>query len=162
MEDVFSLSNFLARFPDDTACFEEIKKQRFPKGIRCIVCRKITRHYKLQSRSAYSCKFCRKQTYPLAGTLFEKSSTPLRVWFLALFLMTHTRDGISSKQLQRELGMTYKTAWRIHKNIRMLMEQNNGDLLKRTIDKDKYREHKWVFFNKLEISWVEKNESPTE
>jgi hypothetical protein len=157
MNDTFSLSAFRARFQDDTACLEEIKKTKYPKGIYCVSCKKITKHYKLKRGPVYACKFCRKQTRPLVGTLFEKSSTPLPVWFLAVFLMTHSKAAISCKQLQRELGVTYKTAWKLHKNIKMLMEQNGGDLLKET--QKKYREHRWVFFNKLEISWVEKQES---
>jgi transposase-like protein len=157
MDGVFPFVDFRTRFPDDTACLEEIKKIKYQNGIYCRSCNKITKHYKLKRGSVYSCKFCRSQTRPLAGTLFEKSSTPLRVWFFAFFLMTHSRAKISCKQLQRELGVTYKTAWRLHKNIKMLMEQNNGDLLKEA--QEKYKEHRWVFFNKLEISWVEKHES---
>lgn len=157
MDQSFTFSEFLARFPDDDACLEEIKRLRFPKGIHCTTCQRTTKHYRVKRRPSYSCKFCRNHTYPLSDTLFEKTSTPLRLWFLALFLMTHTRDGIPVKKLQRELGVTYKTAWRMHRNIRILMEQNHGDLLKE--NKKDYREHRWLFFNKLEISWVEKQES---
>jgi transposase-like protein len=162
VDDIFSLTHFLAKFPDSSACLEEIRKLRFPEGIYCRVCKRITRHYKLKRGAVYACKFCRNQTHLLAETLFEKSTTPLRIWFFALFLMTYTRDGLSSKQLQKELGVTYKTAWRMHKNIRRLMEQNDGDLLKDTVDKANYREHRWVFFNKLEISWIEKREESGE
>jgi len=91
----------------------------------------------------------------LAGTIFEKTATPLRLWFYTLFLMTCTRAEISIKQLQRELGVTYKTAWRMYQRIHMLMEQNNGDLLVPVEDKVR----KWLFFNKIEISVVEKQET---
>ncbi len=158
MEDAFSLAEFQLRFPDDTTCLEEIKRQRFPHGIFCKRCKLYSRHYKLKGRAAYSCKFCRKHVYPLTGTLFEKSSTPLRIWFYAFFLMTHSRDTLSSKQLQRELGVTYKTAWRMRRNIRILMEQNNGDLLKDPSLRE-YKEHKWVFFNKLQLTFVQKQAS---
>lgn len=159
MKKDFSLAQFLTRFPDEATCLEEIVQIKFPEGIFCSTCKKTTRHYKLKRGMIYTCKVCRKQTYPLAETLFEKSITPLRTWFLALFFMTQTNDGISSKQLQHELGITYKTAWRMKKNIRALMEQNGGDLLKEFGNKENYKEHKWVFFNKLEISWVEKKEA---
>lgn len=99
--------------------------------------------------------------YPLAGTIFEKSSTPLRLWFYALFLMTHTRGRITIKQLQRELGVTYKTAWRMQKRIHKLMALNNGDLLATTEEDETgiKQVHKWVFFKRFEISVVEKQDS---
>lgn len=158
----FTFTQFLTRFPDDDSCLDEIKKQRFPQGIHCVRCNEITSHYKLQGRAAYSCTFCRNHVYPLSGTLFEKSSTPLRFWFLTLFLMTHTRGELSSKQLQREIGVTYKTAWRMHKKVRMLMEQYNGDLLQEPVIMEQYRERKWVFFNKFEIKVVQKQEPATD
>jgi hypothetical protein len=70
--------------------------------------------------------------------------------------MTHTRGEISAKQLQRELSVTYKTAWRMHKSIKTLMEQNNGDLLQD--GQRDYKERKWLFFSKLEIKVVQKQE----
>jgi|SRR6185369_14082913 len=154
MDDTFSFSQFTSRFTNDDICLEEIKRLRFPNGIRCIVCNKITTHYRLKGRSAYSCKFCRNQIYPLAGTLFEKTSTPLRMWFYCMFLLTQTRADISAKQLQRELGVTYKTAWRMYTQMKALMAQNNGDLLFEADEKIR----KWTFFNRIEISVVEKQE----
>jgi hypothetical protein len=71
--------------------------------------------------------------------------------------MTHTKAGLSAKQLQRELEVTYKTAWRMFGEIHKLMLQNKGNLL--ADDQPEYREHKWVFFNKLEIKFVQKRES---
>src|SRR5437016_6182452 len=61
---------------------------------------------------------------PLAGTIFEKSPTPLRLWFYAMYLMGSTRCGISAKQIQRETGVTYKTAWRMFKQIRTLVSED--------------------------------------
>ena len=152
MENEFSLAQFALRFPNDLTCLEEIRKWRFPGGIYCNSCRKITRHYKLANRLVYTCKFCRRQTSPLSGTIFEKTTTPLRLWFYALFLMTHTRANISTKTLQRELGVTYKTAWRMYNNILFLMKQNNGDLLSDA------QVRKWVFFNKIELKVVQKKQ----
>ena len=156
MDQQFSLAKFRKWFPDDEICLEEIKRQRFPHGIFCKNCKLFTRHYKLTNRLAYSCKLCRTQFYPLTGTIFEKSTTPLRVWFYAIFLMTHSRAGITVKQLQKELGVTYKTAWRIKTAIYYLMEDNNGDLLKDPSERE-YKEHKWVFFNKLQLTFVQKH-----
>lgn len=150
MDSTFNVSQFSIRFPTDGSCLEEIKRLRFPKGVYCVRCKKITKHYKLQARTAYSCKVCRSQVYPLSGTIFEKTSTPLRLWFYALFLMTHTKGKISAKQLSHELGVTYKTAWR----IRFLLARNNGELFLDTIKQEKV--HKWLFFNKIEFKVEEK------
>lgn len=166
MNQIFPFSQFLKLFPDEDLCLEEIKRLRFPKGITCVKCQKITRHYKLKNRKSYTCKICRSQTYPLAETMLAKTTTPLQLWFYAMFLLIQTRKNISIKQLQLELGVTYKTAWRLFNCIRELMLQNNGDLLKGPIDFDeKYmREHgigqirKWTFFNRFEITLTEKKE----
>jgi transposase-like protein len=157
MDQPFTLAHFRTTFPDDLACLEEIRRQRFPHGIFCKKCKLFTRHYKLTGRVAYACKLCRTQMYPLTGTIFEKSTTPLRLWFYAIFIMTHTRATITIKQLQKELGVTYKTAWRIYTTIRYLMDENDGDLLKDLSERE-YKEHKWVFFNKLQFTFVQKQE----
>lgn len=64
----------------------------------------------------------------MAGTIFEGSATSLRLWFHAFFLMASTRSGISAKQLERELGVTYKTAWRMFHKIRELLADDDGPL----------------------------------
>ncbi len=97
---------------------------------------------------SYACKYCRQQVYPLKNTIFEKTSTPLTIWFYAIFLMTLTRAVISVKQLQKELRVTYKTAWRMHTLLKKLMEQKNGDLLSEEERGDIFH---WTLFNKLEI-----------
>lgn len=147
---IFTIADFSRRFPNETTCIEAIKRLRFPRGIFCPPCRKITRHYKVKDRTAYSCRFCRTQAYPLKGTIFEKTTTPLRLWFYAMYLMTQTRGQLSAKQLQRELGVTYKTAWR----IRTLLMKNNQDLL--SLPKPDEKVHKWLFFNKIEFKVAEK------
>ncbi len=150
----FTYSRFLSNFPTDEACLEEFKKQKYPEGVYCIKCDEFIKHYKIRGRSAYSCKNCRHQVYPLKGTIFEKSTTPLRKWFYATFIMTHTRAQISASQLQKEIGVTYKTAWRMHRNIKKLMFQNNADLI--TGPKDTTR--KWTFLGKLEITFSHKQD----
>jgi len=151
----FTFSQFLKRFPNDDVCLEEIKKLRYPDGVHCTVCNRTTIHYRVKGRTAYTCKFCRNQIFPLAGTVFTKTSTSLRLWFYALYLLTQTRANISAKELQQELQVTYKTAWRIKK----LITENNADLLFGERDENKNRIHKWVFFNKFQITLVEKHET---
>lgn len=132
----FTLSEFNKRFPDDDACLEEIKGYRWPQGITCPQCKKITKFYRVTGRTAYACEFCGTHIFPLAGTIFEKTTTSLKSWFFAMYLMTQTRAGISSKQLERMLGVTYKTAWRMAKQIRMLMAETNPTLLTGDVEVD--------------------------
>lgn len=120
--------DFEEQFPDDEACLEFIKNARWPKGIFCEKCQRVTRHHKITDRKVYSCDFCGTQVSPTAGTIFHKSPTPLKSWLYAIFLMASTRCGISAKQLERELGVTYKTAWRMFSQIRKLMAEDINPL----------------------------------
>lgn len=156
MQDTLPFSQFMIRYADDTQCLEEIVRIKYPNGIYCRSCKKTTRHYKITGRTAYACTFCRKHTYPLTGTIFEKSSTPLHTWFFALFLMTQTRGNFSAKRLQRELNVTYKTAWRIHKLIHELMGRNGGNLLKDNRNESSVK--RWTFFNTFEFTVSQKIE----
>lgn len=130
-----SLGQFLRKFKNDDACLDHIFSIRFPKGAYCENCKKVTVFYKIEGRPAYQCS-CNYQISPLAGTIFEKTTTPLQYWFYAIFVMTMTRSGISAKQLQRELGVTYKTAWRMMKQIRMLMANVDTTLLGGVVEID--------------------------
>ena len=87
----------------------------------CHKCEKPRKHYRVRGRTAYACETCGNHIFPLAGTIFEKTSTSLRLWFYAMYLMGSTRCGISAKQIQRETGVTYKCAWRMFHQIRKLM-----------------------------------------
>jgi transposase len=120
----YTFQHFERDFPTDDACLETIKEQRFPGGIAdCPNCKKPRKHYRVKNRPAYACQTCGNHISPLAGTIFEKSSTKLRIWFHAMYLMGSTRCGISAKQIQRETGVTYKCAWRIFHQIRKLMSE---------------------------------------
>ena len=121
----FTVENFNAQFPDNQACLDFLKEQKYPSGlIPCEKCGVDRKHHKVTGRPAYACDYCGKMISPMAGTIFEKSSTSLRTWFYAMYLMSSTRCGISAKQIQRETGVTYKTAWRMFKQIRTLMSED--------------------------------------
>lgn len=124
MNTRFSLRQFKRKYGTHDLCLEAIKQFRFPDNIDCPKCKTPSVFYRVTQRSSYACKFCGHHLYPLAGTIFEKSTTGLDLWFFAMYLMVQTRSGVSAKQLERMLGVTYKTAWRIFKQIRMLMAQN--------------------------------------
>lgn len=117
----YTIADFNKRFPNDDACLEWLKNKRWPDGIYCVKCQKITKHHKLSKHPCYECDYCGNHVHPTAHTIFHKSSTSLHSWFYAMFLMSNTRSGISAKQLQRETGVTYKTAWRMFHLIRGMM-----------------------------------------
>jgi transposase len=123
----FTMSDFNAQFPDDAACLAFLMDQKYPSGlVPCEKCGEDRKHYRLANRPAYSCDHCGSHIYPMAGTIFQDSRTALKTWFYAMFLMSATRCGISAKQIQRETGVTYKTAWRMFKQIRTLMSEDIG------------------------------------
>ena len=121
----FTINDFDAKYPDDDTCLEWLKNHRWPNGIACPTCQKVTKHHKVTNRQVYACDNCGHQISPTAGTIFHKSPTPLRVWFEVIHRMASTRCGISAKQIERETGVTYKTAWRMFKQIRTLLNEVN-------------------------------------
>jgi transposase len=122
----YTIHDFNRDFPDDNACLDFMRDMIYPDGIVCRTCERVTKHHRLNGRKAYSCGCCGTHVYPLAGTIFEKSRTPLKSWFYAMHLIASTRCGISAKQLERELGVTYKTAWRMFHQIRDLMDEETA------------------------------------
>jgi transposase-like protein len=125
----YTINDFNRQFPDDDACFEHLREQRFPGGIAyCAVCREKRQHHRVKGRPVYGCDECLTQISPMAGTIFEHSSTSLRLWYYAMYLMASTRCGISAKQIQRETGVTYKTAWRMFRQIRSLLSETDMQL----------------------------------
>lgn len=123
----YTLNDLQKDFPDDKACLDWLMSHRYPEGITCKLCGKITTHHFIDSRKSYSCQECGHHVHPTANTIFEKSATPLTKWFYAIYLMASTRTGIAAKQLERELGVTYKTAWRMFTLIRSRLDDENGD-----------------------------------
>ena len=122
----YTIEDFSCQFPTDEACLEHLKEQRFPGGVTyCETCQQDRKHHPITGRPVYSCGFCGTQISPMAGTIFEKSTTSLRLWYYAMYLMASTRCGISAKQIQRETGVTYKTAWRMFRQIRSLLSETD-------------------------------------
>jgi transposase len=134
-ESQFSLMEFMKEYADDDACLEFLWRARYSVDGSTAYCpncredREFRRYEHAQQRQAWTCVACGKHLAPTAGTIFHKSSTSLHLWFYAMYLMASTRCGISAKQLERELGVTYKTAWRMAHLIRKhLMSADNGYL----------------------------------
>ena len=117
----YSIMEFVREFPDDAACLEWLWRDRYSEDGSHTLCPKCDRErkfHKVRERPAWDCDSCGHHLHPLAGTIFHKSSTSLHLWFFAVHLMTSTRCGVSAKHLERELGVTYKTAWRMANLIR--------------------------------------------
>lgn len=131
----YTIKDFQAQFPTDDICLEYIFDKRFGKSFVCEKCSKADSYYRVKKRKSYACAWCGNQVNPTAGTIFHKSDTKLTLWFFAIFLMSQSKNGVSAKELERHLGVTYKTAWRIAKQIRSLM-QSGSSLLKGTVEAD--------------------------
>lgn len=131
-----SYIEFMQLFPDNDACLDYLKAKFYPEGTECPKCHKRSRFHRIKGRSAYSCQYCGHQVFPTAGTIFHKSTTSLQLWFWAIYLMSSTRCGISAKQLEREIGVTYKTAHRMFKQIRKLLEDDSVTNLNGTVEID--------------------------
>lgn len=132
-----TVGEFFARFPDDDACLNHIMEVRL--GIRhvCGKCGVDSTFHKLANRRAFSCAHCGDHVYPTAETIFQDTRTPLQVWFYAIYLFVTTRHGVSGKELERTLGVTYKTAWRMGRQIRQLMiKADNFDVLSGHVELD--------------------------
>jgi len=136
----YSLMEFMAQFPDDAACLDRLWRDRFaPDGhtADCKRCEKPRRFHRTKTRASYTCDTCGLHVHPMAGTIFEKSTTSLHLWFYAIYLIASTRCGISAKQLERELGVTYKTAHRMMKKVRTeLMNDDDDDQLSGDVEVD--------------------------
>ncbi len=112
----------LDAFPDEAACAEHLAALRWPNGMICPLCAS-TRHFnRLPRPGRYWCGDCKKQFSVRKGTVYEESRLPLRKWYLAAFLVTTSRKGISSYQLAREIGTTQKTAWFVLGRLRKAAE----------------------------------------
>jgi len=126
---------FMRDFPDDAACLEHLWRTRCSEDgehAHCPKCereRSFKRYQTTQGRQSWTCTACGHHVHPTGGTIFHKSSTSLHLWYYAMYLMTSTRCGISAKQLEREIGVSYPTAWRMLNKIRTeLMRQHETPL----------------------------------
>src|SRR5260370_8646158 len=122
----YTKKDSVRQFSTYGVCLEWLFRRFYPEGtVFCDKCQKETKHHRVVSRPSYSCDFCGHHVHPTAGTIFHKSCTPLHIWFYATYLMASTRCGISAKQIERETGVTYKTAWRMFNKIRSLLSERD-------------------------------------
>jgi transposase-like protein len=120
-----SITGFLTRFPDEEACRIYFERIRFRDGEYCPHCgHTIIYHFKDGKR--YRCAECHRDFTIKTGTIFGESKLPLKKWFLAIYLLSTCKKGISSVQLAAQVGVTQKTAWFMDHRIREAMKQGNG------------------------------------
>ncbi len=139
-ESQYSLMEFSREFPDDAACLEHLWRSRFSEDgahAHCPKCKRERKFHKVASRPSWSCDSCGHHIHPTAGTIFHKSATSLQLWFYVMYVMTSTRCGVSAKAIEREIGVGYKTAWRMCNLIRThLMAQEDQWPLKGHVEAD--------------------------
>jgi len=124
-----SLMTFLERYGTEEQCRETLLKARWPHGFRCQACGHAS-HCHLKRRDVYQCNRCKRQVSLTSGTLFAETKLPLRTWFLAIYLLTQHKNGISALALRRQLGVSYNTAWLLkHKLMQAMVERDSEQVL---------------------------------
>ncbi len=130
------LPSFIARFGTDAQCRDYLLRQRWPAGFRCRVCGH-GKAWALSRRHIYECAACGQQHSLLRGTIFEQTKTGLARWFLAIYLVTASKGGISAMELQRQMGFgSYQTAWTWLHKIRKAMVRPRREPLAARVEAD--------------------------
>jgi len=142
-ESKYSLMEFMKEFPDDATCLEFLWRTRYSadgEHADCPKCEteRVFKRYEMTTRrQAWTCVSCGHMLYPTAGTIYHKSSTSLHLWFYAIYIMSSTRSGVSAKTLEREIGVTYKCAWRMMNLIRnQIITQDDDTPLEGDVEAD--------------------------
>lgn len=123
-KEKFTIKDFNKKYSNDDACLHQIFINRYGNLENCPECQSKFSFHKISDRKCYACAYCGHQLHPLAETIFHKSSTSLKNWFFAIFLFSASKNGVSAKELQRQLGVTYKCAYRIGQQIRKLFDED--------------------------------------
>lgn len=131
----YDLVKLVEKFGSEDKCHAYLEELRWPDGVKCPRCEsdKISR---IKARRQFDCDGCRYQFSVRVGTLFHDSKLPLWKWFLAVYMMSESKKGISANQLKRMLGVSYKTAWYLCHRIRAAMKDESGELLTGVIEAD--------------------------
>lgn len=122
-----TLRQFLDQFPTEEICLDHLMRTRFGIEHECGSCGREAKFYRVKARRSYACEWCGYQVFPTSGTPFDRTRTPLRDWFFVMFMFCTTRNGVAAKKVERELGVTYKTAWRMCHQIRAYMASLDSD-----------------------------------
>ena len=123
-----SFYQFQRQFPDDEACLRQIMISRYG-GLEfdCPSCGAYGKFYRMTRDRAYECQHCRHHLFPCVGTPMHRTHLPLHKWFYAMHLFSVSRHGVAAKELERQLDIPYKTAWRMAHEIRKYMAEVDGE-----------------------------------
>jgi len=136
-QEEMNMITFMEKFGTDEKCREYMYTVRWPDGFICPKCGGKEEPFQITSRNLYQCRHCTHQTSVTAGTIMDMTRTPLRKWFLAIYLMGSDKRGCSALRLKRELGIAYDTAWTMSHKIRKAMGERDGlYLLQGTVEMD--------------------------
>lgn len=113
------------RFSTQHKCEQFLRQMRWPSGVACPKCGTV-RPYWISTRKIWRCKACAYEFSVTTGTIFHRSRTPLQKWYIAVWMMVNAKKGVSAKDLERTLDVTYKTAWRMAMQIRKAMRPGYG------------------------------------
>jgi len=127
MSKPMTTQQFFTQFPDDETCLTHLMQTRFGTEGECPKCHRHAKFYRIKAERAYACEWCGHHIHPTAGTPMHRTRTSLQSWFYVMHLFTVSRHGISGKEIQRSLGCTYKTAWRMGHEIRKYMAVLDGN-----------------------------------
>ena len=119
-----SLPDFFARYGSEEQCVAALRAMRWPDGFCCPRC-DCAQHCVVGhgARRLFECQSCRQQTSLTAGTVLDSTKLPLRTWFLAIYLISQDKTGLSSLALMRHLGTSYPTAWQVHHKLMVATAQ---------------------------------------
>jgi transposase len=135
MNKRYTIDQFRKDYPDNDACLHKLFTVRYTNLV-CPKCDSDKPFTRVKNKKSYQCPCCSFQIYPMAATIFEKSTTPLTHWFYAIYLQTTTRNGVAAKELERQLNICYKTALRMAHQIKKLMGNKKPDKLTGVVETD--------------------------
>ena len=123
-----SFYEFQKQYPNDEACLMRIMTERYGgTELDCPKCGVFSKFYRMTKDRGYVCQHCGHHLHPTVGTPMERTHLPLHKWFYAMFLFTTSRHGVAAKELERQLDIPYKTAWRMAHEIRKYMARVDGE-----------------------------------
>ena len=134
-ESQMNVMKLIERFGTDAKCRKRLSQLRWPNGVQCTRCESESIST-LAERDQYDCNKCRYRFSVTSGTIFHDSHLPLIKWFMAIYLMTESKKGISALQMKRTLGVAYKTAWYLCHRIRAAVRDANAELLRGIVEVD--------------------------